>query len=139
MNWLSVLITLLGSLAASPNLHWAGVLGDLDEARAAAFSAGDPTLLDGVYASDSSGRDMDAATIRAYARRGGHVHGAELTLLSCQVDDSSPRRVRLVVVDRLAAAEVVWADGSSRALPRDLPTKHVITLVRTSAGWRIGG
>ena len=139
MNWLSILIALISSLASSPQLHWAGVLGDLDEARAAAFSAGDPALLDRVYAPTSSGRKVDAATIQAYAKRGGHVAGAELTLLSCRVRDSSPRRVRLVVVDRLAAARVVWTDGSARALPRDLPTKHVITLVRTSDGWRIGG
>lgn len=138
MNWLSVLLALLGSLASSPQLHWAAVLGGLDEARAAAFSAGDRAMLDRVYARDSSGRDVDAAAIRAYARRGGHVTGAQLTLLSCRIENSSPGRVRLVVIDRLAAARVVWADGSSRALPRDLPTKHLVTLVRTADGWRIG-
>jgi hypothetical protein len=138
MNWLSILLAMLGSLASSPHVHWAGVLGGLDEARAAAFSAGDPALLDRVYARGTSGREVDAATIRAYARRGGHVAGADLTLLSWRLRDSSSRRARLVVIDQLAAARVVWADGSSRSLPRDLPTKHVITLVRTSAGWRIG-
>src|SRR4051794_7823054 len=117
MNWLSVLLALLGSLLSSPQLHWVGVLGGLDEARAQAFSASDPALLDRVYAPNSSGRDVDAATIRAYARRGGRVTGAELTLLFCRLDTSSPQRVRLVVIDRLAPARVVWADGSSRALP----------------------
>ena len=138
MNWLSVLLTLLASLASSPQVHWTAVLGDLDEARAAAFSAGDPSLLDRVYARGASGREVDAATIRAYARRGGRVTGAQLMLLSCRLDESSSRRVRLAVVDRLGAARVVWADGSSRSLPRDLPTKHRVTLVRTAEGWRIG-
>jgi hypothetical protein len=80
---------------------------------------------------------VDSSTIKAYAERGGRITGAELTLLWFRVVHSSKRRVELVVIDRLAAARVVWADGSSRSLPRDLPTKHVITLVRTAAGWRI--
>lgn len=138
MNWLSILLASLGPLASSPDLHWAGVLGHLDEARAVAFSGGDVSLLDRVYAHGGAARNADAAAIRSYTRRGGRVTGAGLTLLSCHVDDSSPRRVRLVVVDRLAEARVVWADGTSRSLPRDLPTRHSITLVLMSAGWRIG-
>ena len=114
------------------------MLGELDHARAAALAAADTTLLGRVYARGSTGAELDAAAIRAYAERGGRVTGADLTLLSCRVEDSSGRRVALVVVDRLAAAKVVWADGSSRVLPRDLPTKHHITLVRTPGGWRIG-
>jgi hypothetical protein len=137
MNWLSVLLALLGSLVPSADLHWVGVLTDLDHARAAAFSAGDPSLLNRVYTRDSPGRDVDSSTIKAYAGRGGRITGAELTLLSFRVLHSSKRRVQVVVIDRLAAARVVWADDSSRSLPRDLPTKHVITLVRMSAGWRI--
>ena len=137
MNWLSALLALLSSLASSPTVHWAGVLGELDHARAAAFAAGDTSLLDRVYVRGSASAGVDAAAIRAYAKRGGRIAGAELTLLSCRVEDSSPRRVRLVVVDQLATAKVIWADGSSRMLPRDLPTKHRITLVRTPDGWRI--
>ncbi|MDX6278675.1 MAG: hypothetical protein QOJ72_2803 [Nocardioidaceae bacterium] len=138
MNWLSVLITLLSSLASSPTVHWSGVLEDLDRDRAEAFAAGDPSMLDRVYAPGSASAQVDAAAIRAYAKRGGRVAGADLTLLSCRVRYSSRRRVDLVVLDRLAAAKLVWADGTSRTLPRDLPTKHHITLVRTSGGWRIG-
>ncbi len=138
MNWLSVLLAVLGSLVATPDLQWAGVLGGLDHARAAAFASGDPSLLDQVYAPTSAGAETDAAAIRAYERRGGRVDGADLTLLSCRLDESSPRRVRLVVVDQLAEARVVWSDGSSRSLPRDLPTEHRITLVLTHDGWRIG-
>lgn len=137
MNWLSTLLALLTSIAASPTLHWAGVLGGLDHARAQAFSTGQVSVLDRVYTRDSAGAKVDAAAIRAYAERGGRIAGAELVLLSCRVEHSSRRLVRLVVVDQLAAARVVWADGSSRALPRDLPTKHRITLVRTSDGWRV--
>jgi hypothetical protein len=138
MNWLSVLITLLSSLASSPTVHWSGVLEDLDRDRAEAFAAGDPSMLGRVYAPGSASAQVDAAAIRAYAKRGGRVADADLTLLSCRVRHSSRRRVDLDVVDRLAAAKVLWADGTSRTLPRDLPTKHHITLVRTSDGWRIG-
>lgn len=137
MNWLSALIALLSSLASSPTVHWAGMLDVLDRERSAAFAAGDISRLDRVYARGSAGAALDAASIRAYAKRGGRVAGADLTLLSCRVRHSSSRRVDLVVVERLAAAKVVWADGTSRMLPRDLPTKHHVTLVRTSDGWRI--
>jgi hypothetical protein len=137
MNWLSALLTLLTSLASSPTVHWAGVLGELDHARAVAFAAGDTTLLDRVYVRRSAGAETDAAAIRAYAKRGARVTGADLRLLSCRVESSSKRQATLVVVDQLTTAEVVWADGSSRLLPRDLPTRHRVTLVRTPDGWRI--
>ena len=47
-------------------------------------------------------------------------------------------RVWLEVVDRLGA-RIVWTDGSVTALPRDEPTRRVISLVRTTEGWRISG
>ena len=65
------------------------------------------------------------------------AEGADLTLLSCTVKRSSAHRVVLDVVDQLSEARAVWADGSTRALPRDLPTRRVVTLVKTRAGWRI--
>jgi hypothetical protein len=52
---------------------------------------------------------------------------------------ASSRRARLEVVDRLGPARIVWTDGSVTSLPRDEPSRRVITLVRTAEGWRIAG
>lgn len=138
MDWISVLLAAVTTLLGSDDLRWAGVLGELDDVRAEAFARGDTTLLDEVYAHSSTGRDADASMISAYASRGARVTGADLMLLSCRVTSSSADEVRLDVVDRLGASRIVWDDGTSRALPRDQPTRRVVTLVRTADGWRIG-
>ncbi len=137
MDWWSLWATALVSLVASDELRWAGVLGELDDVRAEAFASSQPSLLDRVYAPDSAGAKADAAMIRDYQRRGAHVVGADMVLLSCRVAHTSADRVRLNIIDRLAASRVVWADGATRSLPSDLPTKRVVTLVRTGDGWRI--
>lgn len=139
MDWLWVLIIALRPLEANDEVRWASVLGAIDDVRAEAFAAGDPALLDGVYAPGSPARKVDAAAIRAYTGRGGRVTGADLALLSCRVVGSSTDRAVLDVVDRLGPATVVWDDGTSRALPRDRPTQRIVTLVRTEVGWRIDG
>ncbi len=137
MEWWVAWVVALGSLVSSGDLRWAGVLGDLDRVRAEAFATSQPDLLDHVYATGSAARDVDASIIRDYAIRGGRVIDADLTVLSCQIVHETDDRVSLDVVDRLGPARVVWADGTTRALPRDLPTRRAVTLVRVSDGWRI--
>ena len=139
MEWFPVWLAAVVSLMASDDIRWAGVLGELDDIRAEAFAASDPALLDRVYAPRSRARAADAATIRDYERRGARVTGADLILVSCRVEEATAGRVELEVIDRLGPARVVWADGTSRALPRDLPTRRAVTLVRTPDGWRIAG
>lgn len=137
MDWFSVLVSALASLVASDEVRWAAALGEVDEIRAGAFATGRPELLDQAYAPDSSARDVDAALIGSYEGRGGRVVGADLVVLSCKIVRASADRVTLDIVDRLAEAKVVWADGTTRSLPRDLPTRRVVTLVRTGDDWRI--
>ena len=137
MEWFTLWLAAVASLLAPDDLRWAGVLGELDDVRAEAFATAEPALLDQVYVPGSTAGDADTALIRDYERRGAHVIGADLIVLSCQVAEVTDRRVRLDVIDRLGPARVVWADGTSRSLPRDLPTKRTVTLVRTADGWRI--
>ncbi|GAA3535887.1 hypothetical protein GCM10022234_35780 [Aeromicrobium panaciterrae] len=137
MDWISVLVAAVTSVLGSNDLHWAGVLGELDDVRAEAFAHRDAALLDKVYAPGSSGRTQDASIISAYASRGARVTGADLVLLSCTVRSSSAEQVRLDVVDQLESSRIVWDDGTSRALPTDQPTRRVVTLIRTRDGWRI--
>lgn len=139
MDWLWVLIAAVRALSPAPEDEWATRLSQLDETRAEAFAATDPDALDGVYVRGSEALRSDAATIADYRRRGGRVVGADLRVISCRVLAASSSRARLQVVDRLGAARVVWADGSTTELPRDEPSRRVITLVRTSEGWRIAG
>lgn len=137
MDWLWVLLIAARGLSTAPEDRWSTRLAELDHAREAAFASADPVRLDDVYVAGSSGRRADAATIEAYDRRGGRVVGADLRILRCRIVRASRDRVQLEVVDRLARSRVVWDDGTSTDLPRDRPTRRVMTLRRTDAGWRI--
>ncbi|WP_332641817.1 hypothetical protein [Aeromicrobium sp.] len=137
MDWFVAWVAAIAALATSDDVRWAGVLGGLDDVRAEAFASADPELLGEVYVRGSSARASDAELIRDYERRGARVMGADLIVLSCKVGHASTDRVRLEVVDRLAEAHVEWDDGTTRTLPRDLPTRRVVTLMLTAHGWRI--
>lgn len=137
MDWLVAWAAAIAALAGSEDVRWAGVLGRLDDIRAEAFASADPGLLSEVYVRGSAARDADAALIRDYQTRGAHVVGADLIVLSCKVQRATAEQVNLVVIDQLAPASVVWEDGTKRALPRDLPTRRVVTLIPTEHGWRI--
>jgi len=139
MDWLWVLIAVLRAASPAPDDQWATRLSTLDEVRAEAFATTDAALLDRVYVRGSGARRTDAATIADYRRRGGRVVGARLRVISCRALSASSSRARLDVVDQLGPARVVWPDGSSSELPRDEPSRRVITVVRTSEGWRIAG
>jgi len=139
MDWLWVLIAALRAVSPAPEDEWATRLSELDEVRAEAFATTDPGALDGVYVRRSQAMRSDAATIEDYRKRGGRVIGADLRVISCRVLAESASRARLDVVDRLGPARIVWADGSVTDLPRDEPSRRVITLVRTTEGWRIAG
>lgn len=139
MDWLWVLIAAVRAVSPAPADEWATRLGELDEVRAEAFATADAGLLDGAYVRGSRALRVDAATIDDYRRRGGRVAGAEMRIISCRVLAASTSRARLEVVDRLGPARIVWTDGSSTRLPRDEPSRRVITLVRTPEGWRIAG
>lgn len=139
MDWLWVLIAAVRAVSPAPEDEWATRLGELDEVRAEAFATTDPGLLEGVYVRGSRALDVDAAAIADYRERGGRVAGAELRVVSCRVLTASSSRVRLEVVDRLGPTRIVWTDGAVTALPRDEPTRRVISLVRTTEGWRIAG
>lgn len=137
MDWFVTWLAAIATLASSDDVRWAGVLGGLDDVRAEAFAHADPELLGEVYVRGSSARASDAELIRDYARRGARVVGADLVVLSCKVRYASSDRVRLAVVDRLAQSHVEWDDGTTRPLPRDLPTRRVVALMLTAHGWRI--
>lgn len=137
MGWWWIVVVLIRGVSPAPDDQWATRLTELDRVRAEAFATVDPGRLDDVYVGGSRAWRTDAASIDAYARREGRVVGAELRILTCHVIQASPDRVRLDVVDQLGPAKVVWGDGTSRALPRDQPSRREVTVVLTPEGWRI--
>lgn len=139
MDLFWAVIMSIRQLSPAPDDQWAAALAQLDATRARAFAEADLRHLDEVYAAGSPAKLADAATISAYARRGGRVHGAQLRILSCRVVSVAERRVRLDVVEELGPSRVVWNDTTSSALPQDRPSRRVVTLVRTRVGWLIAG
>jgi hypothetical protein len=139
MDWVWVLIAAWRAVSPAPEDQWATRLSELDEVRAEAFARTDADLLSRVYVRGSRALEADATTIADYRERGGRVVGAELRVISCRVLAASSSRARLYVVDRLGPARAVWSNGSATQLPRDEPSRRVITLVRTQEGWRIAG
>ena len=137
MTWFPLWLAAVASLMTSDEIRFGAVLSELDGVRAEAFASSDPAMLDDVYAPGSTGRADDASMIRAYASRDARVVGADLALLACKVKSSRADRVSLDIIDQLGASQIVWEDGTTRALPRDQPTRRVVTLVRTEDGWRI--
>lgn len=131
IDWLLLLVAALG-----PSDPGCLVLDTLDERRARALEQDDPEALARVYAPGSTLLAADRALIGAYRERGLRLHGGRVERLSCVTVREGPGRLEVDVVDRVAGASVVAPDGR-RALPRDRPSRHVVTLAWTPEGWRV--
>lgn len=107
-----------------------------DARRAAAWARGDPAALSALYTSESRTGRADRAMLAAYADRGLLVRGLREQVLEAHVVARSAGRLRLRVVDRLAAATAV-GPGLRRALPGGTATAHVVDLVRVGRRWRV--
>ena len=120
----------------APASRWERVLTRLDSARQAAYHAGDPALLLDVYLPGSAVLRRDRRMLMAYERRGVRLEGVRLEIQDVDVRRRDGRQVRLRVIDRLARPVAHTAAGDV-ALPQDLPTRRLITLVANDDGWRI--
>lgn len=136
---------------------WAGVLDGLYASRAAAFTAGDPDLLDEVYSPVSPLRARDAEELTSLASTGERVEGFAPTVVSVESavpDTGSPGpTVRLTLVDRVPPYAVVAGrgggsdgdgggsggedDGAVTAVPERGPATVTMVVAWTPAGWRI--
>ncbi|HSI26073.1 MAG TPA: hypothetical protein VK948_01595 [Aeromicrobium sp.] len=133
---LAVVAVLAGLFGADDRDAACLILAGLDQERAAAYALVDPGRLRQVYSPASVAAD-DRAVIESYRRRGARVAGAVMHRISCAVAARTPDRIDLDVVDQLGPAVAISRQGRIRLLPRDGPTRHGITLIRTGAGWRI--
>jgi hypothetical protein len=125
-------------IAARPAERFAlDVLREWDDRRAAAWAAGDPTLLARLYTRGSSAGAADLALLGRYRARGLVVRGIRMQLLRARVMASRPRLVVLEVTDRLASAVAYGPAGGARRLPGDVATVHELVLRRVEGEWRM--
>lgn len=115
----------------APQADRCEVVGALDVVRAAAWVAGNESVLERVYVT-GAGR-TDVARLRSWRERGIEVRGMRMVRARCS--PLSPTSVR--VVERLGPTVAVLSDGSRRALPQDAWDRRVIELRQQDGRWRI--
>jgi hypothetical protein len=114
-----------------------GILRRWDERRGAAWAAGDLAGLRRLYLPGSTAGAYDAWCLQQYADRGLVVADMRIQVLSAELKSWAPRRLTLVVTDRLAASEAVDPTGGRHPLPRDLASTTTVTMVRDRGGWLV--
>jgi len=130
-----------GSVVATP-AHPAtaprarAVLRVWDGRRSAAWSHGDLDALAGLYLPGSATGRRDLAMLTAYRRRGLRVTGMTRQVLRLRVASAAPRRLALVVTDRLVDARLVGG-GVRSDVPDGPPVTRRVLLARVRAGWRV--
>jgi hypothetical protein len=122
---------------AGRELPAARVLEAWDRRRAAAYATGSPLALRAAYMRGSQAGRADLALLRAYRDRGWRVLGMHTQVLALAVVDHGPALWRLRVTDRLIGAIAV-RPGERVPLPRDRPSRRVVTLTRAADGrWQV--
>ncbi len=125
-------------MPVSANPSWSRVLGDLDDARSAAFAAGRRADLDRVYAAGAPAGVRDAAALDRLVSDGLRARLVRLHAVGVTPVRVSAQRVVLRVRDTLAGYDVVDAAGAVLARHSGRGAAlWTITLARTSLGWRI--
>lgn len=138
-TWWITLTAVLSTLVGAGDTHPACLtLGGLDVRRASVFATSRSALLEDVYV-DEQAREADRVLVREYRGRGLRLVGLSMVRSSCRVLDETPTRIRLDVVEALGPTWAVDATGGATLLPRDRPTRHVVTLAEVDGAWRVAG
>lgn len=114
---------------AEPGLGPARVLAAWDERRAAAWAEGDTEALRSLYVDGSRAGAGDVLLLEDYLRRGLTVEGLRTQVLALDVVGQSPRRLVLLVTDRVVGGHAVGG-ASPVALPAARASTRRIVLVR---------
>lgn len=123
---------------AAPTVDWVDVVTALDARRAAAFTAGDPTLLAAVVAPGSPAAQSDEAALAALAARGLSVVGLATDVVSVLPVQQAADQVTLRVADVRRAYRLTRADGSQEGgAPERAGTWQVELRSGPDGDWRV--
>lgn len=112
------------------------VLREWDARRARAWATGDLEVLRGLYTDDAEAGRTDRAMLRRWVDRGLVVEALQTQVRGATVVTRSPRRLVIVVTDRVAGGYAVR--GARRvALPRDRWSTRRVTLKRLEGRWLV--
>lgn len=139
MEWLILLVaTVMTQIPPNASSdHPAEMLTAFDLIRSQAFRHARSDLLERVYPRGSTLLERDRRTLESYSSRGLTLEEMRMRVISATVIERHRDRIGLDVVDQLSVARVRMPDGSTRDLPRDLPTRRIVELSLTAEGWRI--
>ncbi|HTE72222.1 MAG TPA: serine/threonine-protein kinase [Actinomycetes bacterium] len=128
-----------GAARLTPEHTWSARLRALDEKRSAAFAAGDTDALKQVYADGSPALRRDRRLVRQLAAEGLRAAGVRLRVVQLRVVSTAGHRVRLAVMDELAAYRLLDAQTGSvvERRPGRGPARWVLTMARQPEGWRL--
>ena len=112
------------------------VLREWDASRARAWATGDLEALRGLYTDEAEAGLADRAMLRRWIDRGLVVESLQTQVRGATVVTRSPRRLVIVVTDRVAGGHAVR--GARRvALPRDRWSTRRIILKRVEGRWLV--
>ncbi|MCW2757699.1 MAG: hypothetical protein JWO46_1445 [Nocardioidaceae bacterium] len=112
-------------------------LREWDRRRARAWADGDPAALRALYVTGSSAGSADVRLLRRWASHGVRVQGLTEQVLSARVLELRPRRIRLVVTERLAAGSAGRPGTTGVRLPRGTTSTRDVVLRRTTGEWQV--
>jgi hypothetical protein len=112
------------------------VLRTWDRRRADAWARADPESLARLYLPTSAAGRRDRAMLAAYHHRGLRVTGMTRQVVRLRVSVVTPRRLEVVVTDRLVDARVVGARVRSAVPDGHLATRR-IRLARVAGRWQV--
>lgn len=112
------------------------VLREWDVRRAQAWATGDVEALGSLYTDEAEAGLTDRAMLRRWVDRGLVVESLQTQVRGATVVTRSPRRLVIVVTDRIAGGYAVR--GARRvALPRDRWSTRRVTLKRVESHWLV--
>ncbi|CUU60106.1 Protein kinase domain-containing protein [Parafrankia irregularis] len=124
----------------SPEQAWRAVLEELNVARSRAFERADLTALDAADAPDSAALRTDQATVRTLLEKGAHSSPVRIQIIDLEIQLERADQVVLRVTESVEAYNFLNAAGAVLASEPGSPESiKILTLWRTSGGWRLAG
>ena len=122
---------------SSPRLAAAGLLQSLVDARALAYVARNPALLDLVYSPGATKADGDRANIGTALKNGGTYLGLSFVVRDVAFLDGSSGTARVRAIIDTPAYRTGQPDGHETPHARETLGPCVFALTLTTDGWRI--